>query len=81
MKMIAVMVLALLMSMSHYAEASARGESSGGGGSSVKGHTKKDGTFVAPHQRSNPNGSKTDNWSTKGNTNPYTGRPGTKKSN
>lgn len=45
---------------------------------SVRGYTKKDGTYVAPHQRTNPDKSKSNNWSTKGNTNPYTGKPGTK---
>lgn len=46
--------------------------------STVKGYIKKDGTYVAPHQRTTPNSSKLDNWSTKGNTNPYTGKEGTK---
>lgn len=45
----------------------------------VKGYTKRDGTYVAPHYRSNPNSTKLDNWSTKGNINPYTGEAGTKK--
>lgn len=44
----------------------------------VKGYTKKNGTYVAPHYRSDPNGTKLDNWSTKGNYNPYTGKAGTK---
>jgi hypothetical protein len=44
----------------------------------VRGYVKKDGTYVAPHQRSNPNSTKTDNYGTKGNTNPYTGKEGTK---
>lgn len=44
----------------------------------VKGYTRKDGTYVAPHYRSDPNGSVYDNWSTKGNVNPYTGKKGTK---
>lgn len=44
----------------------------------VHGYTKKDGTYVAPHYRSSPNGTKLDNYSTKGNVNPYTGQPGTK---
>lgn len=43
----------------------------------VGGHIKKDGTYVPPHQATNPNSTKTDNWSTKGNTNPYTGKEGT----
>lgn len=45
----------------------------------VKGYTKKSGTYVAPHQRTAANKTKSDNYSTKGNTNPYTGKKGTKK--
>lgn len=44
----------------------------------VNGYTKKDGTYVAPHYRSDPNTTKTDNYSTRGNINPYTGKLGTK---
>ncbi len=44
----------------------------------VNGYTRKDGTYVAPHMRSSPNSIKQDNWSTKGNINPYTGKIGTK---
>ena len=44
---------------------------------SVKGYTKKNGTYVQPHQRTNPNKTKLDNWSTKGNVNPHTGKKGT----
>lgn len=40
----------------------------------VKGHTKKNGTYVAPHYRSSPDGSPYNNWSYPGNTNPYTGK-------
>jgi len=47
----------------------------------VRGYTKKDGTYVAPHTRSSPNGTKADNYSTKGNVNPYTGKQGTKNIN
>jgi hypothetical protein len=50
----------------------------GGGGHYVRPYVKKDGTYVAPHYQTNPNGTKLDNWSTKGNVNPYTGKPGTK---
>jgi hypothetical protein len=45
---------------------------------SVKGYFRKDGTYVAPHMRSAPNATASDNWSSKGNVNPYTGKPGTK---
>lgn len=44
----------------------------------VKGYTRKDGTYVAPHMRSDPNSTKNDNFSTVGNVNPYTGKLGTK---
>jgi hypothetical protein len=39
----------------------------------VNGHTRKDGTYVQGHYRSNPDGNPYNNWSYPGNTNPYTG--------
>lgn len=45
----------------------------------VKSYVKKSGTYVASHYRSTANHTKIDNWSTKGNYNPYTGKKGTKK--
>lgn len=42
----------------------------------VKGYIKRDGTYVQPHVRSSPNNQQWDNYSTKGNTNPYTGERG-----
>lgn len=42
----------------------------------VRGHVRKDGTYVQPHFRSSPNDSRHDNYSTRGNTNPYTGERG-----
>jgi hypothetical protein len=42
----------------------------------VRGYVRKDGTYVAPHYRSSPNGTKADNYSTRGNYNPHTGKPG-----
>jgi hypothetical protein len=45
----------------------------------VHGYIRKDGTYVTPYHATNPNGTKTDNYSTIGNVNPYTGKPGTKK--
>ena len=44
----------------------------------VKGTVKKDGTYVAPYVRTKPNKTKLDNYSTKGNINPNTGKKGTK---
>lgn len=43
----------------------------------VKGYYRKNGTYVAPHYRSSPNSSRLDNYSSRGNYNPYTGRRGT----
>ena len=45
---------------------------------STKGYVKKSGTYVAPSHKTSPNSTKTDNYSTKGNVNPYTGKQGTK---
>jgi len=43
----------------------------------VKGYYRKDGTYVQPHYRSNPDGNPYNNWSYPGNTNPYTGETAT----
>lgn len=51
---------------------------SSGGSHSVRGHTTKKGTYVQPHRQTNPDNSKTNNWSHKGNVNPNTGKEGTK---
>ena len=44
----------------------------------VHGYTTKKGTYVAPHYRSSPDSNPYNNYSTRGNVNPYTGQPGTK---
>ena len=44
----------------------------------VQGYTKRDGTYVEGHRRTRENDTRDDNYSTRGNTNPYTGREGTK---
>jgi len=46
----------------------------------VDGHFRSDGTYVQPHWRSNPDGNFSNNWSTQGNVNPYTGQWGTRQS-
>lgn len=51
-----------------------------GGSVYVRGYVRKDGTYVQPHYRSAPDGKFHNNWSTKGNVNPYTGKPGTRVS-
>ncbi len=45
----------------------------------VHGYYRKNGTYVQLHYRSDPNCTEKDNWSTKGNINPHTGKKGTKK--
>ena len=44
----------------------------------VQGYLKKDGTYVPGYIRSDPNGTNLDNYSTQGNTNPYTGSEGSR---
>ncbi len=78
-------VVALTFSMPRFAKGGGHSHmpSSGTGAKAshthVKGYTKKDGTYVAPHDRSTADHTKDNNWSTKGNTNPETGKAGTKK--
>jgi hypothetical protein len=43
----------------------------------VDGYTRNNGTYVAPHQQTNPNNTQMDNYGTSGNVNPYTGQTGT----
>jgi|KBSSwiStaDraftv2_1062776.scaffolds.fasta_scaffold1390795_1 hypothetical protein len=70
-----LVVAGLLSALLIGATAQAR---SSGGRVHVPGHTTKSGTHVAPHVRSAPNSTKRDNWSSKGNVNPHTGKAGTK---
>lgn len=76
-----------------FGEAFARGGSRGGslrlGGFSgfkgfssrtvpVRPHIRNNGTFVMPHFRTSPNATIKDNWSTRPNINPFTGKGGTR---
>jgi hypothetical protein len=45
----------------------------------VNGHFRRDGSYVPPHYRSTPDGNFWNNWSTRGNMNPYTGQWGTRQ--
>jgi hypothetical protein len=72
------LLFSLLMVLALATPVLAGRRSSGGGGVYVRGYTRRDGTYVAPHYRSAPDGDFYNNWSTKGNVNPYTGQPGTK---
>lgn len=66
--------LFLITSYPDYSEARGARRS---GDVSVRGYTRKDGTYVRPHHRSAPDGNFDNNWSTRGNVNPYTGKIGT----
>jgi hypothetical protein len=46
----------------------------------VQGYTAPSGTYVPPHQQTNPNTTQTDNYGARGNVNPYTGAVGTRNS-
>jgi hypothetical protein len=67
--------------------AEARKGGSGGGGRyagtgsnpnshAVRGHTTRNGTYVAPHYATNPNQTQRDNYGAKGNYNPHNGKTG-----
>lgn len=47
----------------------------------VSGYMKSNGTYVSGYNRSSANDTTSDNYSTKGNINPYTGKAGTKTYN
>jgi hypothetical protein len=44
----------------------------------VQGYTTSSGTYVQPHQQTNPNGTQRDNYGATGNVNPNTGAVGTR---
>ncbi|MBB5443654.1 MULTISPECIES: hypothetical protein [unclassified Paraburkholderia] len=44
----------------------------------VNGYTRRDGTYVQGYNRTEPNYTRNDNYSTRGNYNPYTGQEGHK---
>ena len=44
----------------------------------VRGYVKKDGVYVAPSRATNPNRTQRDNYSSKPNVNPHTGKRGTR---
>ena len=88
MKPISCVTIAVLSFMLAIPPAFARGSRSAASSSPhvssgtshrVSGYTKQSGTYVAPARATNPNKTRLDNYSTKGNVNPYTGKKGTKR--
>lgn len=45
---------------------------------SVNSYTRSNGSHVRSHMQTNPNNTRNDNWTTRGNINPYIGKPGTR---
>ena len=74
-----VALLAFVPSVTFAKGGGGGGRGGKGGTVTVRPYTKKDGTHVDGHHRSAPDDSKSNNLSTKGNVNPYTGKPGTKE--
>src|SRR6185369_4788225 len=75
-----MIALAILLVGAYSVFARGGGHSSSSGAVHVNGYFKSNGTYVQPHYRSAPDGNFNNNWSTKGNVNPYTGKQGTKTS-
>ena len=48
------------------------------GAQRTRGYMKKNGTYVMPHYKTRKDGTRLNNYSTKGNVNPYTGKKGYK---
>ena len=47
----------------------------------TRGYVRRNGTYVSGHYRTNPDSTRINNYSTRGNVNPFTGKVGTKPSN
>jgi Spy/CpxP family protein refolding chaperone len=86
MKTIILAASALLaITTASISPAFARGHGGGHHGSSshssgithVRSYTRRDGTYVEHHDRTHETKTQMDNWSTKGNVNPETGKAGT----
>jgi hypothetical protein len=71
-KILTTILLVLVVSLSLFSIAEARSVR-------VRGYYKPStGRYIMPHYRTSPNRTKWDNWSTKGNINPFTGKKGYK---
>ena len=83
MKKIAIIAVSLLVSTSAFARGGYHYYHLSGTGSSyshsrITGYTKSNGTHVNSYERTGRNNTQLDNYSTKGNYNPYTGKTGTR---
>jgi hypothetical protein len=84
MRLILAALFTFLMVASADARSSSRSSYGYGTGSNPNSHSRSGyvrrdtGTYVAPHRATNPNGTRLDNYSTRPNYNPYTGKTGTR---
>ncbi len=76
---ISALAVSLILGLSPLPTLAKKEPTSSGGSHAVKGHFKKNGQYVQPHRATNPTQTQRDNWSSKPNVNPYTGKPGTKE--
>ena len=75
MKINIIFIAAFALSMGAMAKGGGHVNSSN---HTVSGQVTKSGTYVQPHHATNRDSTKENNYSQKGNVNPYTGREGTK---
>jgi hypothetical protein len=78
-KLMLACALALIVTGAQ-AQGTAQGTGSNPNSHPVQGYVNSGGTYVPPHQQTNPNGTQRDNYSAYGNVNPYTGAVGTRNS-
>lgn len=73
-----ILLIMMLLMLAFALPTEARRSSGGSGTVRVIGYTKRDGTYVATHRRTGADSTHSNNWSTRGNINPYTGKKGCK---
>lgn len=78
MKNIIILMAVLLLGSNAHATEKKNEKSRKPANTYVHGYSKSNGTYVQPHYRTDSDHTTSNNWSTKGNINPYTGKAGTK---
>ena len=78
MKLAVLCVLSFAVFGVSQAHASGKGSKPSNVAVPVSGHVTKTGTYVAPHYRTAPDHTKVNNWSSKPNVNPYSGKAGSR---
>lgn len=77
MALLAASVTAALAQYDRPYNTSPYGTGSNPNSHAVDGYTRDNGTYVQPHQQTNPNSTQYDNYGTRGNYNPYSNTYGT----